>query len=749
MVPLRQAKSQALSIVLYVLGFLLFWEWLRPLSSFTFTGNIDYFVGFAAFSFLLTYLRFPFWITFPIKIIAIIYALHMLFFYNSSIFNTLWLDYFIEDFKDNVIFLFDGNWSGMTDLFRSLLFFILLWIISYLMRYWVLQARRLFLFFFVTILYLTIIDTFTLYHADMAIVRTMIIGLVLLGLLRVIRIQEKEKVTFERRKLPISWLVALAAIIILTTTVGYAAPKFGPQWPDPVPFIQKAANGYEEYNSDKGAGNGLGQVQQKIGYDDDDSSLGGGFIMDDTPVFNTIGAHTHYWRVNTKNYYTGKGWENKPEGESSAVQIDDLSNRPSLDLYEERTKVEEATDQVEFVGDQFPQLIYGGEVTKISKLDQKSAQIQLNDASGKFEPYYHGRHITLKEYTLDYQYPSFSIPDLRKVTSLYQDPQDIKRNYLQLPDELPTRVRDLAKQITQNSDNRYDQAEDIVQYLRGSEFTYETDNVAKPSGNTDYVDQFLFETKVGYCDNFSSSMVVLLRAVGIPARWVKGFSQGTYSDTIGDNQYQYVVKNSDAHSWVEVYFPGSGWVPFEPTKSFDNIYTFNYGESSDSESSATKASAEKTQTQQDEDQQKATQEESQERTSTSSPVFDFHITLSTLWKIIAGLVVLLVIVAVGLFAARKKWLPGYLLKKYSKRTDDEALEPAFKQLFNLLGLYGYKRKPDQTLREYAARIDRSFGITDMRRLITKYEENRYFHSQPNQWSDCKESWENIIKKLRG
>ncbi len=68
----------------------------------------------------------------------------------------------------------------------------------------------------------------------------------------------------------------------------------------------------------------------------------------------------------------------------------------------------------------------------------------------------------------------------------------------------------------------FDKVKAVEEYLGSNEFTYETENVTIPKNDEDYVDQFLFETKMGYCDNFSSAMVVLLRSAGIPARWVKG-----------------------------------------------------------------------------------------------------------------------------------------------------------------------------------------------------------------------------------
>nr|WGD97835.1 transglutaminase-like domain-containing protein [Bacillus safensis] len=101
------------------------------------------------------------------------------------------------------------------------------------------------------------------------------------------------------------------------------------------------------------------------------------------------------------------------------------------------------------------------------------------------------------------------------------------REYLQLPSTLPERVKTLANSLTETKDNMYDKAKAIEDYLGSAKFSYETQNVAVPGRNEDYVDQFLFDTMIGYCDNFSTSMIVMLRSIGIPARWVKGYTSGT------------------------------------------------------------------------------------------------------------------------------------------------------------------------------------------------------------------------------
>jgi transglutaminase-like putative cysteine protease len=130
--------------------------------------------------------------------------------------------------------------------------------------------------------------------------------------------------------------------------------------------------------------------------------------------------------------------------------------------------------------------------------------------------------------------------------------------YLGLPDELPGRVRDLSVRLTIAQPTPYDQVMAVQNYLR--QFPYSLQVPGSPT-DRDVADYFLFDLQKGYCDYFATTMAVMVRAVGIPARLVTGFSSGSYDYA----EHRFVVVQANSHSWVEVYFPGIGWVEFEPT----------------------------------------------------------------------------------------------------------------------------------------------------------------------------------------
>ncbi|MEA2460078.1 MAG: hypothetical protein QOH90_255, partial [Actinomycetota bacterium] len=137
-------------------------------------------------------------------------------------------------------------------------------------------------------------------------------------------------------------------------------------------------------------------------------------------------------------------------------------------------------------------------------------------------------------------------------------PPNLQR-YLQLPSALPARVGELARKITAGASSPYDKVKAIEAYLRNN-YQYSLDSPVPPEGR-DAVDHFLFDTRVGFCEQFASATTVMLRSLGIPSRVAVGYTTGKRNPFTG----YYEVRASDAHSWVEVWFPTYGWYEFDPT----------------------------------------------------------------------------------------------------------------------------------------------------------------------------------------
>ena len=159
---------------------------------------------------------------------------------------------------------------------------------------------------------------------------------------------------------------------------------------------------------------------------------------------------------------------------------------------------------------------------------------------------------------------SLATPTMLRETAVADVPPLILARYTALPDSIPQRVLDLAQEVVGSGEdgqtNPYDQARAIELFLRQYEYSLEIDS---PPRNADPVDYFLFEQQMGYCDSYASAMVVMARAVGLPARLGIGYLPQPTEP--GGEQ---IIRQINGHSWAEIYFAGFGWVEFEPTAVF-------------------------------------------------------------------------------------------------------------------------------------------------------------------------------------
>ena len=151
-------------------------------------------------------------------------------------------------------------------------------------------------------------------------------------------------------------------------------------------------------------------------------------------------------------------------------------------------------------------------------------------------------------------------PDIELLRQADTDyPDWVTEQYLQMPDDFSTKVSDLAEEITAEHDNPFDKTTAITRYLRDN-IEY-SDSLPLAPRKADPLEWMLFEYKKAYCVYYSTAEIMMLRSLGIPARLAVGFAQG---ERDGNN---YIVHRNDAHAWPEVYFPGVGWIEFEPTGS--------------------------------------------------------------------------------------------------------------------------------------------------------------------------------------
>ncbi|WP_019379008.1 transglutaminase TgpA family protein [Virgibacillus halodenitrificans] len=728
-------RSIIYSSLLYTLGFLLFLEWLYPVEDITDTGSLTIFILYALFCFAISMIQIKWWISFLLKGMGLFIVVNALFI-EAKFLGVKWFSVLFGDLFTNVEALFSQQFFQFTPLFRSVLFLLLIWLMSYLLYYWFVIMKRIFLFVLLTFTYIAVLDTFTVYDATLPIIRTFILGFLALGIANFMKELRKEAIHFSWLKKTTVWLVPLIVIVFLSTIIGYGAPKFDSQWADPVPFIKSKAE--NAGMSDRGSS------IQKVGYGEDDSRLGGSFVQDYTPVFQAAVTDEHYWRIETKDTYTGKGWETSDGPDYQQIANQGMSFRSMFEFENVETETMEA--MIEFQGNtSIKKLIYP---YGTSQVFAAGVDYFLDPFTSSIEPRIENEAVVLDNYTISYDNPSFAINELRKADQTTNE--DIENpQYTQLPDTLPERVYDLAEEITASYDNRYDKAKAIERYFSSNGFEYQTTDVPVPKANQDYVDQFLFDSKMGYCDNYSTSMVVMLRSLGIPARWTKGFTSGEIiQDEVGGANEEtfdiYEVTNANAHSWVEVYFPENGWVPFEPTQGFSNLADFRTEINNDV-------------AQQEEEMMETPDKEEEEApkpdelpkdvdedlaSASDQPSWDFS------WQSITILLLIISLLGYLIYKTRFRWKTHFILMKFRKHPDSKNYQEAYHHLMRVLEHKGLGKKTDETLREYARKIDVRYTTDEMWRLTSQFE-NILYHQQQNKSVplEVTQLWKNLIKRI--
>ncbi|MEM8532885.1 MAG: transglutaminase domain-containing protein [Chloroflexota bacterium] len=300
--------------------------------------------------------------------------------------------------------------------------------------------------------------------------------------------------------------------------------------------------------------------------------VGGGRSLGDAEVMRVYTDEYEYWRANAFDRYTGRGW-GSTVGERARASVGAptiTQARSQLSVGEPalssevagRTLVTHTVELTQQRGDNL--LMVGGQFVSAG-IPVMVEHGYVDDEEGLAPNYLETTAIlsqlplrATQEYTVTALVSTIDQQSLQNAGIEY--PDWVNNYYLQLPDTVTQRTRDEARRIVDEAGaiTPYDKAIAIQVYLR--RLTYDETRTVPPT-EQDWVDYFLFERPIGYCDDFATAMVVMLRSLDVPARWVQGYAGGTLDPETG----AYVVRQSVAHSWPEVYFPGFGWQRFEPT----------------------------------------------------------------------------------------------------------------------------------------------------------------------------------------
>jgi len=263
-----------------------------------------------------------------------------------------------------------------------------------------------------------------------------------------------------------------------------------------------------------------------------------------------VDAPPHYWRGATVDHYSGRGWSTTIESRAEVEGELPLASPPAY---------REVTQWFEFTAPHGDTLYAMNAPAWVGTPVEARWRIPPpaspeDEAGGDLA----GLASTVVSTTVVSRLPTPTADDLRATPALY--PPDVVDRYLQLPDTLPQRVVNLAQEVVADGETVYDRARLLERYLRSYPYTLD---VRRPPEGRDVVDYFLFDLREGYCDYAATAFVVMARSVGIPARMASGYVGGTYRFDLG----AYVVLDRNGHSWPEVFFPGWGWIGFEPTAS--------------------------------------------------------------------------------------------------------------------------------------------------------------------------------------
>jgi transglutaminase-like putative cysteine protease len=383
--------------------------------------------------------------------------------------------------------------------------------------------------------------------------------------------RERVLVTFESRRDLMNSMIASAAIAVL---VAWSLPTSlaevqaaSQSWNRFTrPFRDRFSNAVSALESPYGQGSGQGDFYTG------NLSLGQNASLGDAPVLTISADHgdeelppRYYWRGHVYNHYANGRWSS-----TSTINTDFSPETDELAIpdfeFERNEAVFTVTTRLSQQG-----LLYApaepfwvnrpGSVLSAPITDQGRDLAAWTAEPGLFAG---------DRYEVRVRIANPTVEDLRAAGTEY--PDWVTARYLEVPEAIVPDLSALAEEITAGQDTPYDKAQAITVFLR-QEIEYSTTLAAPPQGR-DPILWVLLDYKRGFCLYYASAEVLMLRSLGIPARMAAGFAEGQAAEGRVEENIQetiYTVRRVDAHAWPEVFFPGIGWVEFEPTGNQDPL----------------------------------------------------------------------------------------------------------------------------------------------------------------------------------
>jgi transglutaminase-like putative cysteine protease len=285
-------------------------------------------------------------------------------------------------------------------------------------------------------------------------------------------------------------------------------------------------------------------------------ALGGPRQITPSPIMDVEAEGARYWRGTIYDTFTGDAWTNTAE--TTLIVPPDRPLR--LTEYVQRQPI--SATITSYLPNSallyFPhQPTRTDRQAKFTVFDAEGATYDIVDSRSRYVIYEGKSYKTWGSY-------SFASEDQLRLTEIPY-PDWVAERYLQLPPTVSPRIVELATLIAAPYSTRFDKAEALTNWLR-TNITY-NEVVEAPPEDVDPLEYFLFETRVGYCNYYASALAVMLRSQGIPARIAAGYTRGEWLEELGVHR----VYSTNSHTWVEVFFPGFGWIEFEPTTAQPRI----------------------------------------------------------------------------------------------------------------------------------------------------------------------------------